>query len=199
LVSSTCAIHESIKRRLKKQEDLLDELEGLTPAQRAKRLAALQGRLPDAEQDEDDLDDAVRDQLVDEYTAALELEQLRAEIFALKELVEQARRVRENANDSKLADEATGEVFVKRVEVKGRLRGQPVRLTTNEWYKAQQLAETYWLYVVWGPLGDSPELVRIHNPVAKLDHAKKEIVAARFYEISADAVNQAALPEGGSV
>jgi superfamily II DNA or RNA helicase len=102
LVSSTCAIHESIKRRLKKQEDLLDELEGLTPAQRAKRLAALQGRLPDAEQDEDDLDDAVRDQLVDEYTAALELEQLRAEISALKELVEQARRVRENANDSKL-------------------------------------------------------------------------------------------------
>jgi superfamily II DNA or RNA helicase len=103
LVSSTCAIHESIKRRLKKQEDLLEELEGLTPAQRAKRLAALQGRLPDAEQDEDDLDDAVRDQLVDEYTAALELEQLRAEISSLKELVEQARRVRENANDSKLA------------------------------------------------------------------------------------------------
>jgi len=103
LVSSTCAIHESIKRRLKKQENLLEELERLTPAQRAKRLAALQGRLPDAEQDEDDLDDAVRDQLADEYTAALELEQLRAEISALKELVEQARRVRENANDSELA------------------------------------------------------------------------------------------------
>jgi len=103
LVSSTCAIHESLKRRLKKQEDLLEELEGLTPSQRAKRLAALQGRLPDAEQDEDDLDDAVRDQLADEYTTALELEQLRAEISALQELVEQARRVREDANDSKLA------------------------------------------------------------------------------------------------
>jgi hypothetical protein len=35
LVSSTCAIHESIKRRLKKQDDLLEELEGLSPAQRA--------------------------------------------------------------------------------------------------------------------------------------------------------------------
>jgi len=103
LVSSTCAIHESVKRRLKKQEDLLEELEGLSPAQRGKRLAILQGRLPDAEQDEDDLDDTVRDQLVDEYTAALEIEQLHAEISALKELVEQARRVRENANDSKLA------------------------------------------------------------------------------------------------
>ncbi len=90
----------------------------------------------------------------------------------------------------KIADEATGEVFVKRIEVKGRLRGQPVRLTTNEWYKAQQLAETYWLYVVWNPLGDSPELVCIHNPVAKLDHAKREIVAARFYEIPAEAITQ---------
>jgi superfamily II DNA or RNA helicase len=103
LVSSPCAIHESLKRRLKKQHDLLDELEGLSPADRTKRLAAIQGRLPDAEQDEDDLDDEIRDRLVDEYTAALELEQLRAEIAALKELVERARRVREQANDSKLA------------------------------------------------------------------------------------------------
>jgi superfamily II DNA or RNA helicase len=103
LASSTCAIHESLRRRLQKQQELLEELEGLSPAQRARRLAAIQGRLPDAEQDEDDLDDAARDQVVDEYTAALELDQLRAETSALKELVEQARRVRELANDSKLA------------------------------------------------------------------------------------------------
>ncbi len=103
LASSTCAIHESLKRRLRKQQDLLEELEALSPTQRARRLAAIQGRLVDTEQEEDDLDDAARDQLVDEYTAALELEQLRAEIAALKDLVEQARRVREQANDSKLA------------------------------------------------------------------------------------------------
>jgi len=90
-----------------------------------------------------------------------------------------------------------GEVFVKRIKVKGRLRGQPVRLTTNEWYKAQQLAETYWLYVVWDPLGDSPEIVRIHNPVAKLDHVKREIVATRFYEIPAEAVEQVSRRESG--
>lgn len=83
------------------------------------------------------------------------------------------------------------EVFVKRIEVKGSLKGQPVRLITNEWYKAAQLAETYWLYVVWDPLGDSPEVMRIHNPVAKLDHAKREIVAARFYEIPAEALQNA--------
>lgn len=51
---------------------------------------------------------------------------------------------------------ATGEVFVKRIKIKSLARGQPVRLTTNEWYKAQQLAETYWLYVVWDPLGVEP-------------------------------------------
>ncbi len=103
LASSTCAIHESLKRRHDKQVKLLEELEGLTPAQRAKRLSALRGRLVDSEQDEDDLDDEARDALVDEYTAAQELDQLRAEIAALKEVVEQARLVRDSASDSKLA------------------------------------------------------------------------------------------------
>ncbi len=98
----------------------------------------------------------------------------------------------------RIVDDATGEVYVKRIEVKGRQRGQPVRLTVNEWYKAQQLAETYWLYVVWDPLDKSPELIRIHNPAAKLDHAKREIVAARFYEIPAEAVEQATRIPGGS-
>ncbi len=102
LASSACAIHESIKRRLDKQRALLDELEALPPAQRSRRLAQLQGRLVDAEQEEDDLDDADKDVLIDEFTAAVELDQLRAEIAALRDLVEQARKVREVANDSKL-------------------------------------------------------------------------------------------------
>src|SRR5207249_4296249 len=90
-------------RRLKKIQDLLEELEGLTPAQRVKRLAQLQGRVLDFEQDEDDLDDAARDQLVDETTVAMELDQLRAEIAALREIVARAARVREYSSDSKLA------------------------------------------------------------------------------------------------
>ena len=103
LVSSTKAIYESIRRRLDRQQELLQELEDLPPAQRARRLAQLQGRLPDAEQEEDDLDDAARDQLTNEFTAAVELDQLRAEIAALQELLAQARRVRDHAADSKLA------------------------------------------------------------------------------------------------
>ena len=65
------AIYESIRRRLERQQDLLKELEDLPPAQRARRLAQLQGRLADVEQDEDDLDDAERDQLVDQFTASV--------------------------------------------------------------------------------------------------------------------------------
>ncbi len=103
LASSTMAIHESIRRRLERQQKLLEDLEGLSAAQRAKRLAQLQGRLTDGEQDEDDLDDADRDRLADEFTAALGLDQLRAEIAALQELLAQARRVRDHASDSKLA------------------------------------------------------------------------------------------------
>jgi hypothetical protein len=83
----------------------------------------------------------------------------------------------------RVLDTATGEIEVRRVEVKGRARGQAIRLTVNEWYKAQQLAETYWLYVVLDPLGESPEIIYIQNPAARLDHAKREIQAARLFEI----------------
>jgi SNF2 family DNA or RNA helicase len=103
LASSTRAIHESLRRRFDKQRSLLEELESLSPAQRARRLAALQGRAPDVEQDEDDLDEKARDELVDEFTAAVEIDQIRNEVDALRDLVEQARRVREQAPDSKLA------------------------------------------------------------------------------------------------
>ncbi len=87
-------------------------------------------------------------------------------------------------------DPVTG---VRRIEVKGRRAGQPVRLTTNEWYQAQQLGDTYWLYVVWDPL-DSPEAVplMIRNPAKHLDYAKKEVVAARYYDVPASAIEQAA-------
>ena len=84
------------------KRQLLEELESLSPAQRAKRLEQIQGRLIDVEQDEDDLDDAQRDLLTDEFTTAIELDQLRAEIAVLRELLAQARRVRDNATDSKL-------------------------------------------------------------------------------------------------
>ncbi|MFO1433015.1 MAG: helicase-related protein [Candidatus Competibacteraceae bacterium] len=103
LASSTRAIYESLRRRLERQRELLEELEALSPAQRARRVAQVQGRLVDGEQDEDDLDDADRDRLADTCTAAVELDQLRAEIATLQDLLSQARQVKEQAADSKLA------------------------------------------------------------------------------------------------
>ena len=54
---------------------------------------------------------------------------------------------------------------------KGRTRGQPIRLTTNEWYKAAQLGDTYWLYVVWDPLGQP-------NPDPRIAAFEREILEA---------------------
>ena len=102
LASSMHAIHESLRRRRKKLDDLLRELEELSPARRARRLAQLQGLLSDAEQDEDDLDEAARDALVDEATTAAELDQLRTELAELGDLVARVGRVRESGRDSKL-------------------------------------------------------------------------------------------------
>ena len=85
---------------------------------------------------------------------------------------------------------------VRRIEVKGRKQGQPIRLTTNEWYTAQQLGNTYWLYVVWDPL-DNPDAIpiTIRNPAKHLDYAKKKVIAARYYDVPASAVEQAALDQ----
>jgi superfamily II DNA or RNA helicase len=103
LASSTAAICESMRRRYEKQNRLLVELEQLSPADRARRLAEIQGRITDTEVDEDDLDDKTRDILADEFTTALELDQLRTEVAALRDLTERTRRVKEHAKDSKLA------------------------------------------------------------------------------------------------
>ena len=102
LASSMHAIHESLRRRRKKLDDLLHELEGLSPARRARRLAQLLGLLSDAEQDEDDLDEAARDVLIDEATTAAELDQLRSELAELRDLVTRVGRARESGRDSKL-------------------------------------------------------------------------------------------------
>ena len=82
---------------------------------------------------------------------------------------------------------------IRRIEAKGRTRGHPIRLTTNEWYKAAQLGDSYWLYVVWDPLGNPDPLpLIIRNPVKHLDHAKREVIAARHYDIPAQAIEAAA-------
>jgi len=77
----------------------------------------------------------------------------------------------------------TGYREVRRIEVKGRRKGENIRLTVNEWLKAKQLKDTYWLYVVWNPTEPDYEIVTIQNPASKLEYAAKEIRSISHYEI----------------
>jgi hypothetical protein len=57
------------------------------------------------------------------------------------------------------------------------------------------LGDSYWLYVVWDPLVEpNPIPMTIHNPVKQLDYAKREVVAARYYDIPAEAIEKATRP-----
>jgi hypothetical protein len=79
---------------------------------------------------------------------------------------------------------------VRRIEVKGRARvNEEVSLTANEWKKAQQLGESYWLYVVWGcKTTDSPQLLTIQNPARVLAGEAKEIKQVTRYLVRAEAL-----------
>lgn len=87
------------------------------------------------------------------------------------------------------ADPQTGRYEVRRIEAKGRQKGQPIILTFNEWFKAEQLGDSYWLYVVWDPIENpNAEPILIQNPVKALDHVKKRYDKYRVFSIPAESV-----------
>ena len=54
------------------------------------------------------------------------------------------------------------------IEVKGRAGIGDIELTENEWAKACNLRERYWLYVVFGCTSPQPRLLRVRDPFDKL-------------------------------
>jgi len=83
---------------------------------------------------------------------------------------------------------------VRRIEVKGRSQfNQEVSLTVNEWRKAQQLGDSYWLYVVWGCNTDNPQLLMIQNPAKVLAGDAKEIKQVTRYIVGAEALQRSAV------
>jgi len=90
------------------------------------------------------------------------------------------------------ADSQTGKREIRRIEVKGRKKGEPVRLTENEWRKARQLRDSYWLYVVWEPHVKPAEPVLVQNPGEVLSSYVREIRQISHYEIPADAIKKSA-------
>lgn len=54
------------------------------------------------------------------------------------------------------------------IEVKGRRAIGDIELTENEWTKAANLRQDYWLYVVYDCVTAHPRLLRVQDPFAKL-------------------------------
>jgi hypothetical protein len=54
------------------------------------------------------------------------------------------------------------------IEVKGRAAVGDVELSENEWVKACNHRDRYWLYVVFGCASASPRLLRVRDPFGKL-------------------------------
>lgn len=54
------------------------------------------------------------------------------------------------------------------IEVKGRVGTGEVELTENEWARACNLRDKYWLYAVFDCGGPQPRLFRVQDPFAKL-------------------------------
>lgn len=91
-------------------------------------------------------------------------------------------------------DLETGMAPVRRIEVKGRAqKNEEVSLTSNEWRKAQQLGETYWLYVVWGCKTDQPQLLMIQNPARVFAGDAKEVEEVTRYLIPYQSIQKHAM------
>jgi superfamily II DNA or RNA helicase len=64
---------------------------------------------------------------------------------------------------------ATGDIEVRRIEVKGRSAAQgDVGLYRTEWYAAERWGDLFWLYVVYQATSGQPRLVRVQNPFGTL-------------------------------
>ena len=75
------------------------------------------------------------------------------------------------------------------IEVKGRAAGGSVEVSDNEWAKACNLRDEYWLYVVYDCATPRPRLMRVHDPFAKLLIRSRESLA---YTVTSGAVLEAA-------
>ena len=86
-----------------------------------------------------------------------------------------------------VSDRPDGEC--RHIEVKGRAGSGGVQLEENEWTRAYQLRDQYWLYVVFNCATPSPRLLRIRDPFGIFIAGQ---VTSTRYTIPAGAILEAA-------
>ena len=70
-----------------------------------------------------------------------------------------------------------GHTEERAIEVKGRAGSGNIEMTENEWARACNLRDDYWLYVVFDCATPRPRLVRVRDPFAKLLVHSREVSA----------------------
>ncbi|WP_085216839.1 DUF3883 domain-containing protein [Methylomagnum ishizawai] len=70
------------------------------------------------------------------------------------------------------------------IEVKGRAGTGDIELTENEWARACNLGDRYWLYTVFNCGSATPKLYRVRNPFAQLIAKAKGSVTIGFGPIA---------------
>jgi superfamily II DNA or RNA helicase/DNA-binding XRE family transcriptional regulator len=74
------------------------------------------------------------------------------------------------------------------IEVKGRANTGDVEVSSNEWARAANLRDGYWLYVVYGCATPSPRLARVQDPFGNLLAKAKGSVLISVREIASAAI-----------
>ena len=79
------------------------------------------------------------------------------------------------------------------IEVKGRAGTGAIEMSDNEWWKACNLGDRYWLYVVFNCATPRPRLVRVRDPFARLIMRGRESIA---YTVTPSVLMEAAEEAG---
>ena len=80
---------------------------------------------------------------------------------------------------------------IRYIEVKGRAGVGAVEISENEWLKAEQLGEEYWLYVVTKAI-QAPELYLVQDPAHRLP--REEIIPQVRYRVRQEGWHRVAEP-----
>lgn len=87
------------------------------------------------------------------------------------------------------------------IEVKGRAGTGEIQVTDNEWARACNLRQDYWLYVVYHCATSTPQIVRVQDPFDKLlvKPFKKTQIVESVQEIGGVRISHSQVMEVGEV